>query len=449
MKLSIRLFLGLSLLAAAALWLSFQNFRQELIPGMRRSLEEVLVDTANLLAVMVQPEVAGGSATGGMFEQQMQAFDQRQLNALIYETHKADTSMIVYITDDKGIVIFDSRGRDLGRDYSHWNDVFLTLRGEYGARSTREDPDDDRSSVMYVAAPIMDNDRIIGVLTVGKPSHVVMPFVVTAQQSLLIKGAWLFVLSLLVAILLTLALTRSIRRVSRYAEEVTVDRRAKPPDVGERELVRLADAIASMRTALDGKDYVEQYLYALTHELKSPLAAIEGAAELLEENPPDEARNRFVGNIRRESGRLREVVERLMQLSALESRGRLETIQSCDPAELVKQVADERIERAATGRRHHANRAGGRCPGRGGAVPVAPGDRKSTGQRRRLLALRKHTPDLGHAHGRIVGAECSGFGAGLPGLCRRATVRTFLLAPPPRRTPQEHGAGTGRSSRDR
>jgi two-component system, OmpR family, sensor histidine kinase CreC len=36
-----------------------------------------------------------------------------------------------------------------------------------------------------------------------------------------------------------------------------------------------------MRTQLEGKAYVERYVQALTHELKSPLAAIAGAAELL------------------------------------------------------------------------------------------------------------------------------------------------------------------------
>jgi two-component system sensor histidine kinase CreC len=32
-----------------------------------------------------------------------------------------------------------------------------------------------------------------------------------------------------------------------------------------------------MRTQLEGKAYVERYVHTLTHELKSPLAAIRGA----------------------------------------------------------------------------------------------------------------------------------------------------------------------------
>ncbi|MGV8462392.1 two-component system sensor histidine kinase CreC, partial [Pseudomonas aeruginosa] len=57
-----------------------------------------------------------------------------------------------------------------GQDYSRWNDVYLTLRGQYGARSSREDPDDPDSSVMYVAAPIKDGGKIIGVVSVAKPT---------------------------------------------------------------------------------------------------------------------------------------------------------------------------------------------------------------------------------------------------------------------------------------
>ena len=63
------------------------------------------------------------------------------------------------------------RRRDVGKDYSRWNDVYLTLRGRYGARSTRERPERRASSVMHVAAPIRDGDKIVGVLTVAKPNR--------------------------------------------------------------------------------------------------------------------------------------------------------------------------------------------------------------------------------------------------------------------------------------
>jgi len=63
----------------------------------------------------------------------------------------------------------------------------------------------------------------------------------------------------------------------------------------------------------------------LTHELKSPLSAIRGAAELLHEpSMPAPDRARFVANIERETARIQELVDRMMELAALESRRALE-----------------------------------------------------------------------------------------------------------------------------
>jgi two-component system sensor histidine kinase CreC len=57
------------------------------------------------------------------------------------------------------------------------------------------------------------------------------------------------------------------------------------------ELGDLARAMDRMRTRLEGHDYIEGYVRALTHELKSPVAAIRGAGELLQEDcPPPTAR---------------------------------------------------------------------------------------------------------------------------------------------------------------
>ena len=61
------------------------------------------------------------------------------------------------MTDARGIVVFDSDGRDVGKDYSRWNDVYLTLRGRYGARSTpQRSRTTTNSTVMHVAAPMRE-----------------------------------------------------------------------------------------------------------------------------------------------------------------------------------------------------------------------------------------------------------------------------------------------------
>jgi two-component system sensor histidine kinase CreC len=59
-----------------------------------------------------------------------------------------------------------------------------------------------------------------------------------------------------------------------------------PPDLGRNEIGDLGRALATMREKLDGKQYVEQYVQTLAHEMKSPLAAIRAASEILHDEPP-------------------------------------------------------------------------------------------------------------------------------------------------------------------
>jgi two-component system sensor histidine kinase CreC len=75
--------------------------------------------------------------------------------------------------------------------------------------------------------------------------------------------------------------------------------------------------------------------------MKAPVAAIRGAAELLEENLPAPRRAQFVANIRTESARLQNLIEQLLALASLEKRKRLEHPRPVDLAALAARVAEE------------------------------------------------------------------------------------------------------------
>ncbi|MGH8486394.1 MAG: two-component system sensor histidine kinase CreC, partial [Pseudomonas sp.] len=216
--------------------------------------------------------------------------------------------------------------------------VYLTLRGEYGARSTRSNPDDPESSVMHVAAPILDEGNIIGVVTVAKPNSSLQPYIDRAEQRLLYLGLGLIGLGLLVGAALSWWLARSLRRLTHYAQAVSEGERMALPHYRGGELGQLAAAVERMRTQLDGKDYVERYVHTLTHELKSPLAAIRGASELLQGPMPDEQRERFAGNIERESARMQQLIERLLNLAQVEQMQTLEQQHQVPLAALVDEL---------------------------------------------------------------------------------------------------------------
>jgi len=350
MPLSIRIFLVYAVFIALTGYFVLSTVMKEVRPGVRQSTEETLVDTANLLAEILHDNVRDGTLDQSRLPDALQAYGLRQPGATIWGLPKNQVNNRIYVTDANGIVLLDSSGQAVGQDYSRWNDVYLTLRGEYGARSTRSDPDDPNSSVMHVGAPIRDNGRIIGVVTVAKPNSSLQPYVDRAERRLLWYGGGLMVLGLLLGGLFSWWLGSALRRLTGYAQAVSEGRRAKLPHYRGGELEQLSAAVEHMRTQLEGKAYVERYVHTLTHELKSPLAAIRGAAELLHDEMPHDQRKRFVSNIEGESARLQHLIERLLNLAMVEQRQGLEERVPVALAELIDELLaarSTRIERQA------------------------------------------------------------------------------------------------------
>lgn len=70
-------------------------------------------------------------------------------------------------------------------------------------------------------------------------------------------------------------------------------RKVALPALGKNEIGTLGRALEAMRTRLEGKEYVEQLMHTLAHELKSPIAAIQASAELLREDMAPAERRQF------------------------------------------------------------------------------------------------------------------------------------------------------------
>jgi two-component system sensor histidine kinase CreC len=324
MHLGLRLFFGFFLIAGLAAFFILRVFVGEVKPSVRQVTEDILVDTAHLLAEAAAPELAalprGGTLESGTFAAAVARSRERPVDAHIWGLHKRSLDLRVYVTDAAGRVVFDGGAApETGQDYSRWRDVARTLRGEYGARTTRSEPDDELSTVMYVAAPVRDAaGRTIGVLTVAKPGRTLQQFIDRAERKILVSGAWLLALWLAVGAAVTWWAVHSVRRLRRYAQQARAgEPQAAPALPGE--LGELAQAMAAMRDRLEDRGHVEASMRALTHELKSPLTAIGGAAELLADELPAADRAGFARQIGQQVQRLRELVDRLLELSKLES----------------------------------------------------------------------------------------------------------------------------------
>ncbi|WP_374328132.1 two-component system sensor histidine kinase CreC [Azonexus sp.] len=348
MNISIRLFFGYFLVVGLAAWFVLYTFVKESEPSIRQATEESLVDSANLLAELAAGELAAGQINDGAFATAVAAALQRHPGAEIYGIRKDSVDLRIYLTDAHGVVVYDSAGQARGADFSQWKDVARVLRGEYGARQSRYNPDDPTTSVMHVAAPVRRDGQLIGVISLAKPMTSIAPFVERATDRVRASGLTLLLATAVIGLVFTAWLSWSIHRLRDYARAVSEGRKAEPPSGGGRQLSELAQALATMREKLEGKQYVERYVQNLAHEMKSPLTAVIGAAEILEDELPAEDRRRFAASIGEQAGRLRDIIERMLQLARVEQLQAPGAKATVDLAELLKTaVADRQLALAA------------------------------------------------------------------------------------------------------
>ena len=239
MRIRARLFLAFFILVGIAVWALLDTFKSELAPALRQSSEETLVDTANLLAELAANDLRTGNIGNGALANAVERFSQRRFDADIWGIRKTAPNHRIYVTDATGKVLYDSENLAVGQDYSRWRDVNLTLQGRYGARSSRDSQHPDKTSVMYVAAPILRQGQIIGVLSVGKPTRSLQPFIERSSRKLTLAGVVVVSVALLLGFILAWRLSRAFARLADYAQAVSDGKRATLPQVGGGELGQL------------------------------------------------------------------------------------------------------------------------------------------------------------------------------------------------------------------
>ncbi len=333
-----RIFLGIILLFSIGFYFLIDRIVDEISMRYRESTEEPLVDASRVLAAIASASTVAGKINIALFRGGFNEVHTQIFSAQIFGLLKNHVDLHVYITDRLGIVIFDSNSAENeGQDFSQWRDVYLTLQGKYGARTSPFEGDEEMKMI-YVASPILLNQDLIGVLSVGKPTHSSNQFAQAAQQKLIVGGAIVCLIFIVIGLLLGVWVTRPIQELTDYARAVRDGKRVKRPNLGSSEMEELGIAFEQMRDALNGKNYIENYVQTLTHEIKSPLSAIRGAAELLEDNLATAQRLVFLQNIHLESDRIGQIVDNLLLLSSLESRKYINSPELVSVEEMIDEI---------------------------------------------------------------------------------------------------------------
>jgi two-component system sensor histidine kinase CreC len=319
-------YVGASALGLAAVMaLVLRDVRLRYVESMRR----VMGDTAVYLASYAEPE----------------STDEDWVGKVGYLPRSSE-GLRIFACNREGRVAFDSAGRDVGQVY-HW-----TMTGGGSAASANYTVANvaEVGNELRVAAPVKVRELQVGWVGVARPLATVADNIRQARWRLV---GWVGAIALVMMAAgwwIAARLTRSLERLTAYAEGVRDGRAVAPPQSRAKEIAALGRAFEEMRTALEGRQHAERYTRALAHEVKAPLAAIRGAAELLDENMPGEQRRKFLENIRGESARIQRIVERLLELSAVESRRALASRETLSADNVLAEAAQSLGPAFATAR---------------------------------------------------------------------------------------------------
>ncbi len=279
------------------------------------STEEGMIDTAGVLADALQSPNALSNLPR-----------LREIKRRVFKDLTPNLRVVIY--DAAGAVVFDSEGQiPAGTSAAQESDVRKALQGRYGSR-WRHDRESDLV-ILYSTLPIFHGQDVTGAISVIKTTTDIQRSTLRSWKSLAIPAALAFGIAMLSAYLLSTYITRVVTDLAKRAERIAAGEEGVRLETWTKsELGDLARAVEAMRRKLEGKAYVEEMASTLSHELKTPLASIRGAAEIVEESDSPSVRTKFIANIRAETDRLTEIINNLLALSRIETRTGEETATS-------------------------------------------------------------------------------------------------------------------------
>lgn len=235
----------------------------------------------------------------------------------------------IRVTDYHGVVVA-TNAIGLGTDLSIVDEVAGALAGFEHSRLRRVTGDERPSFTAFVrgaavrvivTGPIVLDDRVVGTVVATQTPSTIVGALQTKPYLLLQAAGLLFAVVVATAIFATRTLARPIRRLVTSAERVAAGD-AVEIDVERyrtKELAQLAASVAAMAASLQQRtQYVRDLARSISHEFKTPLAAMTGTLEVLGDHldamTPAERRH-FIDNLAGDVARLESLTRRLLELA--------------------------------------------------------------------------------------------------------------------------------------
>ncbi|MBR0653075.1 HAMP domain-containing histidine kinase [Roseomonas terrae] len=255
------------------------------------------------------------------------------LTPVLTETQRI-TLAAMRVTDAGGIVVASTAGEG-GLSLLPLEEVAAALAGEPASRvrARREAVTvADSASIsraasfrVFVALPVREADRVIGAVLLSRTPSSIRQALHNKRRELAALTLALLGIAALLAGFTAYTVSRPIRAVADQARAVAAGARVEARRVRRsavREADELAVAIGSMAQTLERRaDYIGQFATAVSHEFKTPLAALRGAVELLQDHAAtmtEAERTQFLSQAMADVERLDRLVTRLLDLARAE-----------------------------------------------------------------------------------------------------------------------------------
>ncbi|MGD8791247.1 MAG: ATP-binding protein [Anaerolineae bacterium] len=225
----------------------------------------------------------------------------------------------IRVLDTDGIVLVDSLGDAQGADLSHDPLVSQALTGQYASRAEPS----TQAPAMHLALPVMVEGQLVGAVYLSQPLGDALAVVRDLRSLWLVSTAAALLLSGLVGLLLSGAITRPLRRLTVAAGAVARgDLDQQVPVRSGDEVGRLSQAFNDMTARLQAARQMQvDFVANVSHELRTPLTAVKGTVETLRDGAVDDprVRDRFLTTVENETDRMIRLVNDLLTLSRADS----------------------------------------------------------------------------------------------------------------------------------
>jgi len=254
-----------------------------------------------------------------------------QTMAPIVDATKRRTLAGIYLLDSQGRIVYGPDD-EIGMSLYHVEEVQEALDGEFASTlrtRLRKIPPPwiysftkGASLRVFTAFPVVVDGKAAGVVYASRsPRHILQ--MMAAESEKLYFAVVVMALALAgFSFIATRAITKPIRALTERTRLIASgDREAMKPlkSHGTAEVAELSEAfLRTARQLHDRGDDIASFAAHVSHELKSPLTAIQGAAELIRDNEDimtGEEREGFLNNIIKDSERLTLLVRRLLELA--------------------------------------------------------------------------------------------------------------------------------------